>query len=69
MTRENVDVLPVLSATGNTVIGLLHYKNILAAYQAADAHSEQRETNISIKRSSLRMLVKGKKILIRKRNG
>lgn len=69
MTSENVDVLPVLSATGNTVIGLLHYKNILAAYHAADTHSERLETNISIKRSTMRMLVKGKKILIRKRNG
>lgn len=68
MTGENVDVLPVLSATGNTVIGLLHYKNILAAYHAADAQNEHAETNISIKRSGMRMLVKGKKILIRKRS-
>jgi len=69
MTNENVDVLPVLAARDNTVIGLLHYKNILGAYDAADTLNEQRETNISIKRSSMRMLVKGKKILIRKRNG
>ncbi|GGG85113.1 chloride channel protein [Parapedobacter pyrenivorans] len=68
MASENVDVLPVLSATGNTVVGLLHYKNILAAYHAADIQNEQRGTNISIKRSGMRMLVKGKKILIKKRN-
>lgn len=68
MTQENVDVLPVLDARGSTVIGLLHYKNILSAYDAADTLNDQRETNISIKRSSMRMLVKGKKILIRKRN-
>ena len=68
MTNENVDVLPVLAARGSTVIGLLHYKNILGAYDAADTLNEQRETNISIKRSSMRMLVKGKKILIKKRN-
>ena len=68
MTQENVDVLPVLAARGSTVIGLLHYKNILAAYDAADALNERREANISIKRTSMRMLVKGKKILIKKRN-
>src|SRR5690606_24309482 len=50
MVEENVDVLPVLSSTGHTVIGLLPYKNILSTYYRANMQNDFPAKNISVKR-------------------
>jgi len=67
MVEENVDVLPVLSSSDDTVIGLLPYQNILSTYYRAERQQDFPFTNISVKRSGMRMLVKGRKILTKKK--
>jgi len=63
MAKENVDVIPVLSKENNHVIGTLSYKNILSSYkQGMDDHTKK-HPNISLKRRSLKMLIRGQKII------
>jgi CIC family chloride channel protein len=60
MARENVDVLPVVAASGNTIIGILSYKDILSSY-SHHTQEHQRGLAISLKRRTLKILVHGKK--------
>jgi len=60
MAKENVDVLPVVSANDNKITGILSYKDILSAYRyRLDEHEEG--VAISLKRRTLKVLVHGKK--------
>ena len=60
MAKENVDVLPVVSANDNKITGILSYKDILSAYRyRLDEHEEG--VAISLKRRTLKILVHGKK--------
>ncbi|HEU4634316.1 MAG TPA: chloride channel protein [Flavisolibacter sp.] len=62
MAKENVDVLPVVSASDNKITGILSYKDILSAYRySLDEHEEG--VAISLKRRTLKVLVHGKKRL------
>jgi CBS domain-containing protein len=60
MASENVDELPVISASDNKLIGILSYKDILSSYSKRS--DENQETiAISLKRRTLKMVVHGKK--------
>ncbi len=62
MARENVDMLPVVSKD-NHVIGVLSYKNIISAYKHGMDEHEQKEPHISLKRKSLKILLRGQKLI------
>lgn len=62
MAAENVDVLPVLSNDANEIVGLLSYKNILNSYKIRAEHHRKNQPHISLKRSGLKILVKGQKL-------
>ncbi len=64
MAKENVDVLPVVSGRDtNSIIGIISYKNILSAYKHGSNDHVKKHPDISLKRRSLRVLLRGKKIL------
>ena len=68
MAVENVDVLPVIVPSNNTVIGVLSYRDILSGYRYSE--DDQHTIAISLKRRTLKMLVHGKKGLsVLKTNG
>jgi CIC family chloride channel protein len=63
MANENLDVLPVLSRGNNNVIGILSYQNIIASYrQSIDEHTKK-YPDISLKRRSLKILIRGQKLM------
>ena len=62
MAKENVDVVPVVSVN-NKITGLLSYQNIIASYKTRAEEHEKKGPDISIKRSGLKMLVKGHKLI------
>jgi predicted transcriptional regulator len=61
MVRESVDVLPVVSSE-QKVIGTLDYKDILSAYEPAINDNEKKQPAISLKRRSLKLLVRLNKL-------
>ena len=62
MARENIDLLPVVSKENN-IIGIISYKDIISAYKHdIDAHVKKNPM-ISLKRSGLKMLVRGHKLI------
>jgi chloride channel protein, CIC family len=62
MAKENVDVLPVISANDHKITGILSYKDILSSYRSRlDEHEEG--VAISLRRRTLKILVHGKKRL------
>jgi predicted transcriptional regulator len=63
MAGENIDVLPVLSNENNHVIGILSYQNIIAGYQQSLQEHTTNHPNISIKRRSLKILIRGQKLI------
>lgn len=64
MARKNLDVLPVIASDNSgTVIGLLSYKDIMKAYKMRLHESENRIANISVKRRSIKVLLRGQKFL------
>lgn len=67
MVRENVDILPVVSESGN-VAGVLSYRHIINAYKMDVQKAGQKHPLISIKRRALKMLVKGQKLITTFRN-
>lgn len=69
MAKENVDVLPVITAD-NDVTGIISYKDILPVYRFNKDEYERRYKNISIKRKGLKVLLHGQKIIraIQKKN-
>lgn len=63
MAKENLDVLPVVSAETNKVSGILSYRNILSAYKNHFDEHEEKVTPISLKRRTLKILLHGKRRL------
>jgi len=60
MARENVDVLPVLSADSQRqVSGVISYRDILTAYKNRLEDDGTMAANILLKRKSLRVLLRG----------
>lgn len=62
MARENIDMLPVVSPEKN-MIGVLSYKDILSAYKHGKDEHEKKRTSISLKRNSLKILIRGQKLI------
>ena len=62
MARENIDMLPVVSQEKN-MIGVLSYKDILSAYKHGRDEHEKKRTSISLKRNSLKILIRGQKLI------
>jgi CBS domain-containing protein len=60
MAAENVDVLPVVDKSNNTVLGVLSYKDILSGYRQI-AEEGKGTVTISLRRRTLKMLVQSKK--------
>jgi CIC family chloride channel protein len=61
MSKSGVEILPVLS--GDRVIGVLTYKDIINAYGGYIEKSEFAHTRISLKRQRIKMLIKGKRLI------
>ncbi|MEO8567587.1 MAG: chloride channel protein [Ginsengibacter sp.] len=63
MAKENIDVLPVLPKENDNVIGILSYRNIIASYKQGIEDNTKKHPDISLKRRSLKILVRGQKII------
>lgn len=62
MAEENIDVLPVVSSD-NKLISILSYKNILSVYKKDTDEHQQQHPNISIKRGSIKVLIRGQQLM------
>ncbi|MES2378672.1 MAG: chloride channel protein [Bacteroidota bacterium] len=61
MSKSGVEILPVLS--GDRIIGVLTYKDIINAYGGYIKKSESAHIRISLKRQRIKMLIKGKRLI------
>ena len=62
MARENIDMLPVISDE-KTIIGVVSYKDIIAAYKHDIDNNVKKHPGISLKRNSLKVLIHGQKLI------
>jgi predicted transcriptional regulator len=62
MARENIDMLPVVSEEKN-IIGIVSYKDIIAAYKYNIEDHVKKYPSISLKRNSLKILIRGQKLI------
>jgi len=62
MARENVDVLPVISGSNKHIAGILSYRDIISAYKFSMDDHEKKHPRISLKRRSLKILLRGQKL-------
>lgn len=63
MARENIDVLPVVSNENSNIVGIISYKDIIASYRIRYNEHEKKQTQISLKRNGLKILLRGQKIV------
>ena len=63
MSKENIDVLPVISEENKNIVGLISYRDILATYKYGIDEHEMKRPNISLKRSGLKVLLQGQKLI------
>lgn len=68
MAKQNAEVLPVLSANDNKVIGILTYRDIILSYRYRLDENENASTRISLKRQRIKMLIRGKKLIKKTKN-
>lgn len=61
MAKENVDILPIIS--DKSIDGILSYQNLISVYKNGIDENETKEKHISLSRRSLKMLVKGQKLI------
>jgi H+/Cl- antiporter ClcA len=62
MASENIDLLPVISKE-NEIIGILSYKDIISAYKHDIDNFVKKRPSISLKRNSLKILVRGNQLI------
>ncbi|WP_008587312.1 chloride channel protein [Niabella soli] len=62
MLQANVDVLPVVDAQFN-IAGSIGYKNIIEAHKTVLNENEKQAAHISLKRQTLKLLVKGQRLI------
>ncbi|MEO5967223.1 MAG: chloride channel protein [Ferruginibacter sp.] len=67
MSKENVDVLPVISKETHKLIGVLSYQSILEAYSTGRENHLKQSTRFSLKRRSLEIILHGKNLMERNR--
>jgi CBS domain-containing protein len=63
MAKQNAEALPVLSAKGDKLIGILTYPDIISAYKLHSEENETANTQISLKRQRIKILIKGRKLI------
>lgn len=63
MAKHNTDALPVVSSNGSKIIGILTYQGILTAYKQHLEENETANTQISLKRGRMKLLIKGRKLI------
>lgn len=63
MAKEDIDVIPVLSNENKNIIGMLSYHDILSSYKFSLEEHTKKHPDISLKRRSLKILIKGQKII------
>ncbi|HVW16089.1 MAG TPA: chloride channel protein, partial [Mucilaginibacter sp.] len=63
MAKHDAEALPVLSATGNKIVGLLTCQDILSAYKHHIEEHETANTQISFKRQRMKILARGRKLI------
>jgi len=69
MAKENIDVLPVLSAeAGNQLQGILSYREIIAAYKSGIDEHGKKDRHISARRGSLKIILRGRNLLNKRRS-
>lgn len=62
MAAEDVDVLPVFSEGEEGITGIISYRNILASYRIGIEEHRQKQAHISLRRTGLKLLVRGQKL-------
>lgn len=69
MAVENVDVLPVTEFEDGAehIIGVVGYQDIIETYKDEMEENIQQNPNISLKRKTLKILLRGKKIMTKRR--
>lgn len=67
MSKENVDVLPVISNETQKLVGVISYQLILEAYSMGRENHLKKSPHISLKRRSLEIILHGKNLLDRNR--
>ena len=63
MAKHNTEALPVIAAKGGKIMGMLTYPDVLTAYKQHIEENETANTQISLKRRRMKMLIKGKKLI------
>jgi CIC family chloride channel protein len=64
MAKDNSEILPVISADDKKIFaGLLSYKDIIGVYKEDIGNHEMKQRQISIRRGSLKILIRGKKLV------
>jgi len=63
MAKNDTDVLPVISTKGNKIVGLLTYQDVLTAYKHHMEENETANTQISLRRRRMKMLIRGRKLI------
>ncbi|MBS1523621.1 MAG: chloride channel protein [Bacteroidetes bacterium] len=63
MAKHHTEALPVIAAKGGKIMGMLTYPDVLTAYKHHIEENETANTQISLKRRRMKMLIKGKKLI------
>jgi CIC family chloride channel protein len=64
MSKTGTDVLPILqSASDRRVMGVLTYREVIKAYQMQMSTDDYTHVKISLRRQSIKMLIKGKRLI------
>lgn len=62
MAHEDLDVLPVIDEDSRQLAGLLTYADIISVYKHGMEEDEKKQTQLSIKRGGLKLLLRGQKL-------
>jgi Mg/Co/Ni transporter MgtE len=62
MSELQEEIIPVIAETGQKIIGVLTYRDILKAYKIQIRERKEAGINLSLKRQSMKMMVKGKNL-------
>ncbi len=64
MLKQNLEILPVVNRDEpKKIIGIINYKSIISAYQQNTSEGNIKLRGLSFKRGSIKMILRGKKIL------
>src|SRR5581483_1165169 len=63
MARHDCEALPVISTKGNKIVGIITSQDILTAYKLNLEENETANTQISLRRRRMKMLIRGRKLI------